>query len=78
MPWAPLFIFLAGVDPEPISVSKPKAIVTSVSQEFSDVIAKATCLSEEERYQSAKEIELLFDFVPAINKLKAPLGNSPR
>lgn len=55
---ATLYFLLTGVDPEPISVSKPKAVVSDVSQEFSDVVAKATCLSEEERYQSAKEIEL--------------------
>ena len=54
---ATLHFLLTGVDPEPISVSRPKTIEPSVSQGFSDVITKATCLSEEERYQSALEIE---------------------
>lgn len=54
---ATLFFLLAGVDPEPISVSKPKDVVPNVSQEFSDIVAKATAIAEDERYQSAKEIE---------------------
>lgn len=54
---ATLFFLLAGVDPEPISVSRPKDIVPTVSQGFSDIVAKATAIAEDERYQSAKEIE---------------------
>lgn len=65
---ATLYFLLTGVDPEPISVSKPKAVVSDVSQEFSDVVAKATCLSEEERYQSAKEIELSILSLSAVSQ----------
>ncbi|MFA6208096.1 MAG: serine/threonine-protein kinase [Candidatus Obscuribacterales bacterium] len=65
---ATLHFLLTGDDPEPISVSQPKAIVPNVSQEFSDIVAKATCLSEEERYQSAKEIELSILCLGAVPK----------
>jgi tRNA A-37 threonylcarbamoyl transferase component Bud32 len=54
---ATLQFLLTGADPEPISVSRPAEILPSISATLNDVVAKATCLAEEERYQSASEIE---------------------
>lgn len=54
---ATLYYLLTGEDPEPISSSHPRAKVPEVSQDLDEIIARATNISEEDRYKSAAEIE---------------------
>lgn len=53
---ATLFFLLTGKEPTPISKSNPALIATEVSQRLDEIVAKATSLSLDERYVSAKEI----------------------
>lgn len=55
---ATLHYLLTGSDPEPISVSHPAEVVPTISAALNNAVAKATCMAEEERYQSAREIEI--------------------
>ncbi len=52
---ASLFFLLTGCAPEAISSSRPRKLCPSVTTQLDDIIATATALSVEQRYQSAKQ-----------------------
>jgi tRNA A-37 threonylcarbamoyl transferase component Bud32 len=54
---ATLHFLLTGMEPEPISVSHPKKIITAVSDELDKIISRATALDAEKRYACAEEIK---------------------
>lgn len=51
-----LFYLLTGKEPEPMSVSHPRAHVETISKELDDIIAKSTQLDQVNRYLSAGEL----------------------
>lgn len=51
-----LFYLLTGVDPDALSESHPKEMVPEISDAVDRLVARATSMEEEMRYQSAKEI----------------------
>jgi serine/threonine protein kinase len=54
---ATLYYLLTGEEPEPISVSRPRAVVGQVSQELDDIVARATAPNETDRYGTVQELE---------------------
>ncbi len=54
---ATLHFLLTGKEPEPISVSHPKRINPSVSDQMNVTVEVATALTEEARYNSAQEVK---------------------
>lgn len=62
---ATLYYLLTGHDPEPISVSHPKAEEESISKELDELVAKCTQLEAKLRPQSARRVrELLTNLRP--------------
>lgn len=53
---ASVFFLLTGQDPEPITSSHPKETISNVSNGLDIIIARATALDTNYRYQSAAEI----------------------
>lgn len=53
---ATLFYLLTGEDPEPITSSRPQKLVGDISDEFNEIVAKATSLDPRLRYQNIGEL----------------------
>lgn len=53
---ATLYFLLTGEDPEPLSVSHPRALVSHISEQIDEIVARCTQLEEEARFKSASEI----------------------
>ncbi len=51
-----LHFMLTGQEPEPLSISHPKKLEARVSAELDSIIAKATAIDQNERYQNAIEM----------------------
>lgn len=54
---ATLFFLLTGMEPEPLAVSRPKAVAPHVSAQIDDLIAKCTALNEAERLSDIAGVE---------------------
>jgi serine/threonine protein kinase len=52
-----IFFMATGKDPEPISVSHPKAIRTEIPNAFDELVAKATATQAEARFSTAAELK---------------------
>jgi len=52
-----IFWLCTGQEPEPLSVSHPKVIRNTITNELDTIVAKATALTLDERYATAKELE---------------------
>lgn len=54
---ATLFFLLTGMEPEPLTASRPKAIAPHVSAQMDDLIAKCTALDATERFSDIAGVE---------------------
>jgi serine/threonine protein kinase len=54
---ATLFYLLTGQEPEPISVSHPKTVEESVSEEMDETVARATALDVALRYSDSSGLK---------------------
>jgi serine/threonine protein kinase len=52
-----IFFLLTGCDPEPMSSSHPLSWNSDVSSEMDGIVAKATALSLDARYESARQLQ---------------------
>jgi tRNA A-37 threonylcarbamoyl transferase component Bud32 len=62
---ATLHFLLTGEDPEPITTSHPRLLKPEVSEEFDQIVAKATSLDLEARVASATELRTMLEHVSA-------------
>ena len=53
---ATLFFMLTGIEPEPITVSRPSTNVSGMNEQLESIVVRATSLEEEARFQSANEL----------------------
>jgi tRNA A-37 threonylcarbamoyl transferase component Bud32 len=54
---ASLYFLITGKDPEPLTASHPKLVVSEIPNELDRIIATATALDPESRYSTAADLE---------------------
>jgi serine/threonine-protein kinase len=54
---ASLYFLLVGVEPDPLSASRPRTVRADVSEELDRIVARATALEPESRYECAADLE---------------------
>ncbi|CAN5493699.1 hypothetical protein BH11CYA1_BH11CYA1_12940 [soil metagenome] len=64
---ATLAFLLTGKEPEPISVSHPRALNPKVSQPMDKIVAKATAINLKDRYANCSQIIEDLDILPSDN-----------
>lgn len=60
-----LHYLLTGLEPEPLTVSKPKAFNETVSDEMNEVVAKATALDGAKRFASVADMHTALNAAPS-------------
>lgn len=67
---ASLYYLLVGSEPEPLTASHPRNVCPDVPEELDRIVAKATALDPENRYESASDLES--DLRNVLASLSAP------